>query len=286
MEVHDLEDKAILVTGATGTIGMATVKRVLDGGARVVATDVRDADSGELMSLAERSALSYHACDIRAERQVSELLDLAVDRLGTLDGAANVAGIVGDSVRTADFEADGWQRVVDVNLRGTWLCMKYELRAMLVSGAGSIVNVASIAGHVGEVERSPYVASKAGVVGLSKTAAVEYAERGIRVNAVSPGPIDTPQFRTNVGAPGSPRFERVAKAQPLRRLGRAEEIADVLAWLLSDRSSFVVGHELIADGGLVAEGLPGDPAPGDSFLDAAALSRTPGEGDPPWPTWG
>jgi NAD(P)-dependent dehydrogenase (short-subunit alcohol dehydrogenase family) len=257
--MQDLDDKAILVTGATGTIGMATVKRLLHGGALVLATDVERNQPRELLSLAGRPYLSYQACDIRDEQQVSELLELSVERLGRLDGAANVAGIVGDSVRTADFDADGWQQVVDVNLRGTWLCMKHELRAMLASGAGSIVNVASIAGHVGEVERSPYVASKAGVVGLTKTAAVEYAEQGIRVNAVSPGPIDTPQFHANVGAPGSPRYEHVALAQPIRRLGRAEEIAHAIAWLLSDRSSFVVGHELIADGGLVAEGLAGDP---------------------------
>ena len=276
--MHDLEGKAILVTGATGTIGMATVKRLLHGGALVLATDVECTDPGELLSLAGRPSLRYQPCDIRDEQQVSQLLELAVERLGRLDGAANVAGIVGDSVRTADFDADRWQQVVDVNLRGTWLCMKHELRAMLASGAGSIVNVASIAGHVGEVERSPYVASKAGVVGLTKTAAVEYAEQGIRVNAVSPGPIETPQFHANVGAPGSPRYERVARAQPIRRLGRAEEIADAIAWLLSDRSSFMVGHELIADGGLLAEGLCGDPAPGGPSV-AAARAPQPISGD-------
>src|SRR3954462_404424 len=143
MVVHDLEGKAILVTGATGTIGMATVKRLLHGGALVLATDVERTDPGELASLAGRPYLSYQPCDIRDEQHVSELLELAVERLarvvgaghrggdGGLDGAANVAGIVGDSVRTADFDADRWQQVVDVNLRGTWLCMKHELRAML-----------------------------------------------------------------------------------------------------------------------------------------------------------
>jgi NAD(P)-dependent dehydrogenase (short-subunit alcohol dehydrogenase family) len=256
--VDDLANKAILVTGASGTIGLATVERLLAGGARVLATDVAAADPAPVLALADDGRLSYEAGDITREDDVAALLEVAVQRLGRLDGAANVAGIVGDSVRTADFEVDRWQRVVDVNLRGTWLCMKHEVRALLACGGGAIVNVASIAGHVGEVERSPYVASKAGVVGLTKTAAVEYAEVGVRVNAVSPGPIDTPQFHANVGAPASPRYQRVAKAQPIRRLGRPTEVADAIAWLLSDRASFVVGHELIVDGGLVAEGLAGE----------------------------
>jgi NAD(P)-dependent dehydrogenase (short-subunit alcohol dehydrogenase family) len=251
-----LHDKRILVTGATGTIGLATVQRLLQAGAQVVGTDVASADTAPLIDQSDPCRLAFVACDIRDEHQVVALVDHAVRHLGRIDGAANVAGIVGDSVLTADFDADAWQNVVDVNLRGTWLCMKHELAAMLAAGGGgAIVNVASIAGHVGEVERSPYVASKAGVVGLTKTAAVEYARRGIRVNAISPGPIDTPQFHTNIGGPDTHRYRRVQRQQPIGRLGRATEVADAIAWLLSDRSSFVVGHELIVDGGLVAEGL-------------------------------
>jgi NAD(P)-dependent dehydrogenase (short-subunit alcohol dehydrogenase family) len=251
----ELRDKRILVTGTAGSIGLATIETLIAAGARVFSTDVASADLPRLPT-----GLPHAPCDIRDEHQVVDLLDQAVRHLGGLDGAANIAGVVGDSVLTADFEVRRWQNVVDVNLRGTWLCMKHELRAMLGNGSGgAIVNVASIAGHVGEIERSPYVASKAGVVGLTKTAAIEYARHGVRINAVSPGPIDTPQFHANVGAPGTPRYRRVEAQQPIRRLGRASEIADVIAWLLSDRSSFVVGHEVIADGGLVAEGLTGEP---------------------------
>jgi NAD(P)-dependent dehydrogenase (short-subunit alcohol dehydrogenase family) len=251
-----LAGRRVLVTGAAGSIGIAVVHCLVEAGARVVTTDIETAPADELAALRTLGPVIHVPCDIREEPQVVRLVDAAVTALGGLDGAANVAGIVGDSLATADFDAARWQVVLDVNLRGTWLCMKHEIAAMLANGSGgAIVNIASIAGHAGEVERSPYVASKAGVVGLTKTAAVEYARLGIRVNAVSPGPIDTPQFHANVGPPGSPRYAQVQEQQPIRRLGKPREIAEAIAWLISDRSSFVIGHELIADGGLVAEGL-------------------------------
>lgn len=244
--------RKILVTGATGSIGGAIVERMLGEGAMVVASGSRDEPSPRLAQLMDDSPnLAYVRCDVADESQVRSMVAGA----HPLAGAVNAAGIVGDSVSTVDYEADRWQRVVDVNLRGTWLCLKHEIESLLAAGGGSIVNVASIAGLVGEIERSPYVASKAGIVGLTKTAAVEYAARGVRVNVVSPGPIDTPQFHIDIGPPDSPRYGRIVKQIPIRRMGDPTEIAGAVAWLLSDSSSFVVGHELVVDGGLTIEGV-------------------------------
>jgi NAD(P)-dependent dehydrogenase (short-subunit alcohol dehydrogenase family) len=252
----ELQGQVVLVTGATGAIGTAVVERASAAGALVVASDAVAADDAAALTLANTGDIAdYISCDISKEWEVRGLLTTILARHGRLDGAANVAGIIGPSVTTVDYDEESWRRVIDVNLVGTWLCVKHELKAMLDHGGGAIVNVASVAGHVGECERSAYVASKAGVVGMTKTAAVEYARLGIRVNAISPGPIDTAQFHANVGAPGTERYLRVTAAQPSRRLGRADEVAAAIVWLLSDGSSFVVGHELIVDGGLLAEGL-------------------------------
>jgi NAD(P)-dependent dehydrogenase (short-subunit alcohol dehydrogenase family) len=242
----------ILVTGATGTIGGAIVEHLLKDGAAVVASGSRETPSPQLAQLmGDFEDLSYVRCDVADEAQVKAM----VSEAQPLAGAVNAAGIVGDSVSTVDYESDHWQRVIDVNLRGTWLCLKYQIESLLKSDGGSIVNISSIAGLVGEIERSPYVASKAGIVGLTKTAAVEYAERGVRVNVVSPGPIDTPQFHIDIGPPDSPRYGRIVKQIPIRRMGDPTEIAGAVAWLLSDSSSFVVGHELVVDGGLTIEGV-------------------------------
>lgn len=241
----------VLVTGATGTIGTAIVERLLAGGASVVASGSRPEPAEDLARALAAGDGSYARCEVSDESQVEELVATA----WPLIGAVNAAGIVGDSASTVEYAAESWQRVVDVNLRGTWLCLKHEIASLLEKGGGSIVNVGSIAGLVGEIERSPYVASKAGIVGLTKTAAVEYAERGVRVNVVSPGPIDTPQFHVDIGPPDSPRYGRIVNQLPIRRMGRAAEVAEAVAWLLSDASSFVVGHELVVDGGLTIEGV-------------------------------
>jgi NAD(P)-dependent dehydrogenase (short-subunit alcohol dehydrogenase family) len=254
------ENKVLLVTGAAGVIGGVTVRQALAAGARVLATDALDSSdgraSGVIDTLGDRGR--YVQCDITDSASVERLVDVAVTELGGLHAAANMAGIVGSSVRTADFDEPEWRKIVEINLVGTWLCLKYEIRAMLAGGDGAIVNIASVAGHSGEIFRSPYVASKAGIIGLTKAAAVEYAQHGIRVNCISPGPIDTPMFHVNNGGPGSPAYERVARAQPVRRMGRPEEIAAATLWLLSPQASFVVGHELVADGGLTAEGVAVD----------------------------
>lgn len=248
----------MLVTGATGAIGSVTVTAAVAAGARaVVASDIPPEDDERALALVRDApgAVTYASCDITDEAQVADVVAAAVRRHGRLDCAANVAGIVGPSVTTTDFPLHAFRAVVDVNLVGTWLCMKHEIAAMLESGGGAIVNVASIAGHAGESLRSPYVASKAGVVGLTRTAAIECAGRGVRVNAVSPGPIDTAQFRANVGGPGTERYRRVLEALPGGRMGEPEEIAAAIVWLLSDGAGFVAGQELVVDGGVTSEAI-------------------------------
>jgi NAD(P)-dependent dehydrogenase (short-subunit alcohol dehydrogenase family) len=247
----------MLVTGATGAIGRVAVSALAAAGAQVVASDVAPLGSAEVRTLQRdgAGAVDYVRCEITDEAQVADAVAGAVRRHGRLDGAANVAGIVGPSVTTTDYDAEAFRAVLDVNLVGTWLCLKHEIAAMLEGGGGAIVNIASIAGHAGEMRRSPYVASKAGVIGLTRTAAIEYAARGVRVNAVSPGPIDTAQFHANVGGPGSERYRRVLEALPAGRMGQAQDVAAAVVWLLSDASAFVVGHELVVDGGITAEAI-------------------------------
>jgi NAD(P)-dependent dehydrogenase (short-subunit alcohol dehydrogenase family) len=250
-----LEDKVVFVSGAAGAIGSVTAATLAAAGAQLVLCDVVDraaAEVGELQSILSTRAI-YCECDVSQEQQVRAVIQQVLDRYGRLDGAANVAGIVGGSQLTYEYSLGSFRHVIEVNLVGTWLCLKYQLSAMLPRHSGAIVNVASIAGHSGEVYRSPYVASKAGVIGLTKTAAVEAAASGVRVNAVSPGPIDTPQYRTNVGPPGSKRYARVFEDVPSQRMGRADDVAKAILWLLSDASDFVVGQEVIVDGGVLAE---------------------------------
>lgn len=252
-----LDNKSVLVTGAFGGIGTAVAESIGAAGAFVIATDIfPDTDSRvpALIDLLEHGGI-YLPAEITDNDSVARLIEAAAAR-GGLDGAANVAGIVGPGFYTADFPEDAWLKVVSVNMHGTWLCLKHEIKQMMTQDTGgSIVNIASIAGHNGEVLRSPYVASKAGVLGLTKTAGIEYADKGIRVNAVSPGPIETPQYRIDNGEPGSAKYDSVARSQPIGRLGRPHEIADAVVWLLSDHSSFVVGQEIIVDGGVTAESV-------------------------------
>jgi NAD(P)-dependent dehydrogenase (short-subunit alcohol dehydrogenase family) len=253
----DLSDKTILVTGAAGALGAATAQRLADAGANLILADVlprTEQRVGALEALGAQTGC-YVACDISQEDQVRAAVAYALERHGRLDGAANVAGVVGCGRLTQDYTETEFRQVVDINLIGTWLCLKHQLAAMLPQGAGAIVNIASIAGHAGEVDRAPYVASKAGVIGLTKAAAIEAAAHGVRINAISPGPIDTAQFHANVGAPGSERYRRVLEGIPMGRVGTTRDIAEVICWLLSDASAFVVGHELIADGGLLSEAL-------------------------------
>jgi NAD(P)-dependent dehydrogenase (short-subunit alcohol dehydrogenase family) len=247
------EGKAALVTGTSSGIGRATALAFAREGARVAALD-HDAAGGEetvrLIKQAGGEAAAI-ACDVSKPAQIAQAVSRAVKAFGRLDCAYNHAGVEGATGFTADCAEENWDRVVGINLKGVWLCMKAEIAEMLKGGGGAIVNCSSIAGLVGFEGLPAYVASKHGVLGLTKTAALEYATKGIRVNAVCPGVIQTPMIeRLTKNDPKA--YAALLASEPVARVGRPEEIAESVLWLCSDAASFVTGHPLVADGGWVA----------------------------------
>lgn len=247
--------KVALVTGAGSGIGRATALIFAREGAKVVVSDVV-VDGGEetvrLVKQAGGDAIFVKA-DVAQASDVEALVNKAVQTYGRLDCAHNNAGVPGPNKMIVDIPEEKWDRVIAINLTGVWHCLKYEIAQMLKQGGGAIVNTSSDAGLVGVKRGGAYVASKHGVIGLMKTAALEYAKSGIRVNAVCPGPIDTPMLR----GPGGERVDRfigrMVAAQPGGRLGKPEEIAEAAVWLCSDAASFVTGHALSVDGGYMAQ---------------------------------
>ena len=247
------EGKVALVTGAGGGIGRATALAFAREGARVVASDVDGAGGDETARLvADAGGTAVHvACDVTRSGEVEALVGAAVDAFGRLDCAHNNAGIEGTYARTADCDEEDFDRTCAVNLKGVYLCLKSEIAHMLGAGGGAIVNTASVAGVEGAKNLPAYVASKHGVMGLTRTAALEYATRGIRVNAVCPGPIRTRMLEAIMEE--NPRMEpAMIAAVPMRRLGAPEEIAEAVVWLCSDRASYVTGQGLVVDGGFTA----------------------------------
>jgi NAD(P)-dependent dehydrogenase (short-subunit alcohol dehydrogenase family) len=189
--------------------------------------------------------------DVSQALEVQALISQAVETYGRLDCAHNNAGVLGGHALTAEYAEDRWQQVLAVNLTGVWLCMKYEIVQMLPQGGGSIVNTASAAGLVGFSYASAYVASKHGVVGLTKTAALEYAQQGIRVNCICPGVIETPMTARGLRHPEL--RARLLASEPIGRVGTPEEVAEAVVWLCSDAASFVTGHAMTVDGGYVTQ---------------------------------
>lgn len=250
-----LADRVIVITGALGAIGSTVAREAAALGAVIVATDLPPADDQRAIDLTADPRISYIPGDVSNEEDVATVVRWALENHGRLDGAANIAGIVGPSQLTADFPLDAFRKVLEVNLIGTFLAVKHELPALLQSGGGSIVNVGSLAGHSGEVYRSAYGASKAAVHGLTQSAAVEYAPHNIRVNTVSPGPVATEMFHQNVGGPGSPAYQVVVDGIPAGRMAEAIDIASTIIWLLSDGSAFIHGQEILVNGGITAEGV-------------------------------
>lgn len=245
--------KVALVTGGGSGIGRASALTFAREGAKVVVADVAVEGGEETVRLIQQRGgeAVFVKADVSRAAEVEALVARAVQTYGRLDCAHNNAGIEGAAATTVDYTEDAWERVIAINLKGVWLCMKYEIPHMLKQGGGAIANTASTAGLVGYRGGGAYVASKHGVVGLTKTAALEYAKAGVRVNAVCPGAIDTPMMGRLTGHRPQ-RAERMAAAEPVGRMGRPEEIAEAVVWLCSEAASFVTGHAMAVDGGITA----------------------------------
>lgn len=249
-----LRGKVALVTGGSSGIGRASALIFAREGAKVVVADV-SVEGGEetvrQIKAAGGQALFVKA-DMAKAAEIEAMVNKAVEAYGRLDCAHNNAGIEGRTATTAEDTEENWERVLRINLIGVWLCLKYEIPQMLKQGGGAIVNTASDAGLLGVPRMPAYVASKHGVVGLTKTAALEYAKSGIRVNAVCPGVIQTPMLERVAGQrPGM--VERMVAGEPIGRAGRPEEIAEAVVWLCSDAASFVTGLAMPVDGGIIAQ---------------------------------
>ena len=249
-----VKDKVALVTGGGSGIGRASALTFAREGAKVVVSDVvveAGKETVQLIKNADGEAVFIKA-DVAQVSDVEALIAKAVEAYGRLDCAHNNAGIEGNSAKVADYDEADWDRVIAINLTGVWLCMKYEIPQMLQQGSGAIVNTSSVAGLLGFRTGSAYVASKHGVLGLTKTAALEYAKSGIRVNAVCPGAVDTPMMgRITDHRPH--RAAKMAAGEPVGRMGTPQEIAEAVVWLCSDAASFVTGHPMTVDGGIVAQ---------------------------------
>ena len=248
------EGKVALVTGAGSGIGRATALVFAREGAKVVVSDIVVEGGQETVQQIEAAGgeAIFVKADVSQAADVETLIAKTVETYGRLDCAFNNAGIEGGMKLTIDCTKEEFDRTIAVNLTGVWLCMKYEIQQMLSQGGGAIVNTASAAGLVGFPGLPDYVASKHGVVGLTKTAALEYAKSGIRVNAVCPGVIQTPMVER--GAQLSPGFDELALSmEPVGRFGQPAEVGEAVVWLCSDAASFVTGIPMQVDGGLVAQ---------------------------------
>jgi NAD(P)-dependent dehydrogenase (short-subunit alcohol dehydrogenase family) len=244
-----------LVTGGSSGIGRATALTFAKGGAHVVIADMDDDRGDEVLKeiqAAGGDALYIHT-DVSDDDSVKSMIQHAVATYGKLDMAVNNAGIEGVMVPTTEYPLETWHKVIAINLTGVWLCMKHEIPHLLKT-EGVIVNTASVAGLVGAPNASAYAAAKHGVVGLTKTAALEYAKLKLRVNAVCPAFIETPMVmeREMAASTNQQTYDRLVRAHPMRRLGKPQEIADAIVWLCSDQTKFMTGHCLTIDGGLTA----------------------------------
>ena len=245
------ENKVALVTGAASGLGLATAKVFAEAGASVALADWNEnavRSAAEELTACGHKALAI-PCDVADDAQVEAMVEQTVSAFGRLDAAYNNAGIQNLVAEAADATREDYDRVMAVNLRGVWSCMKFELQAMRRQESGAIVNCSSIGGLIGSPGRGTYHAAKHGVLGLTTSAALEYAARGIRINAVCPGLVQTPMADQMMAGGQADALDAMLKDVPIGRLGRAEEIANAVLWLCSPAASLVVGHALVVDGG-------------------------------------
>jgi NAD(P)-dependent dehydrogenase (short-subunit alcohol dehydrogenase family) len=245
------ENKVAIVTGAGSGIGEAIARQLAEQGAMVVAADLNEKGASQVAAAIERDGRTAVGIrqDVGDPVSVKKSVEFALEKFGRLDVAVNNAGITGDLAPLADYSLEGWDRVIAVNLSGVFYGMKYQIPAMLRSGGGSIVNIASILGSVAARDSAGYNAAKHGVVGLTKTAALEYSKDGVRVNAIGPGYIDTPLLQ----ALEKEVYDGLVGLHPIGRLGKPEEVAQLALFLASDRASFVTGSYHLVDGGYTAQ---------------------------------
>jgi NAD(P)-dependent dehydrogenase (short-subunit alcohol dehydrogenase family) len=247
------EGKVALVTGAASGLGLATAKAFAESGASVALADCNEnaarAAADELNAQGHKAIAIF--CDVADDAQVEAMVAHTIAAFGRLDAAYNNAGVQNVLAETADTTREDYDRVMGINLRGEWSCMKFELRQMRKQGSGAIVNCSSLGGLVGGAERGIYHAAKHGILGFTKSAALEYASRGIRINAICPGLIWTPMADQMVAAGQGEALKAMEKSVPMGRVGRPEEIANAVLWLCSDAASYVTGQSISVDGGFI-----------------------------------
>jgi glucose 1-dehydrogenase len=249
-----LDGKVAIVTGAAGGMGQAICRLFAANGAALVIADVNTEGGASALAAAEEVGAKavFVETDVSSGPAAEAMVATAVDTFGKLDCAVNAAAIEFERGPLADCEDDAFDRMIRVNLRSVFLCMKHEIRAMLNGGGGHIVNIASTNSFRPQTHQPAYTASKHGVLGLTRSAAVDYASLGIRINAICPGAIDTPMLRNAMATRNRDPEETATRLSPLRRFGRPDEIAEAALWLCTDSSSFVLGHALAVDGGYLA----------------------------------
>ncbi|MGO4820735.1 MULTISPECIES: SDR family oxidoreductase [unclassified Flavobacterium] len=246
------KNKVVIVTGSAFGIGRATALAFSKKGAKIALVDWSE-DTETLTQIKQAGGEAiFIKCDVSKKEDVKAMVEKTVATFGTIDCAFNNAGIEGASALTANCTEDNWDKTINVNLKGIWLCMKYQIPEMLKTGKGAIVNCSSVAGLVGFAGLPAYVASKHGVIGLTKTTALEYANQGIRVNAVCPGVIKTAMMDRLTGKKKEVEAQFIG-LEPMNRMGEAEEIANTVVWMCSDEASFITGHAMAVDGGFVAQ---------------------------------